>query len=271
MAVVAARLVAESGDEGATRVLSEELWLPAHNGVRRAGARTRVMNVLCFGNSKLFFTAHLHEALPTHVPVAVHGARACSRVHLIGTRPLRVSTCSEGRGVCRYRAGRPVRMHTLHIPKTAACPVCAVSYHERPASYMRALVARYRRGERGAMQPLLTERISRAERELCAAPRSFGARAGSARLVGYVQAHGPWEWSGTPGLSFKAGGVLQTPWGAGRWGPLGDGDDRLFADFVGSRHNLRFEPQDMGRFTSSRCGDGEPVVGKLVSQSRGAF
>ena len=220
MATVATRLRAE-GASGigvdATRVLSEELWLPAHNGVRRAGARTRVMNVLCFGNSKLFFAAHLHESYPSHVPAAVH-----------------------------------------------------VSYHEKPAVYMRALVARYRRGERGAMQPLLTERISKEERALCAGPRTFGARAGSARLVAFVQEHGPWEWSGTPPFRFKAGGVLDTPWGAGRWGALGDGDDLLFADFVGSRHNLRFDPQQMGRFTSSRCGDGEPVVGKLVhAGSRG--
>jgi hypothetical protein len=38
------------------------------------------------------------------------------------------------------------------------------------------------------MQPLLTERISKEERALCAATRSFGARAGSARLVAFVQA-----------------------------------------------------------------------------------
>ena len=103
MAAVAARLRAGGGGGSgldATRVLSEELWLPAHNGVRRAGARARVMNVLCFGNSKLFFAAHLHEAYPSHVPAAVH-----------------------------------------------------VSYHEKPAAYMRALLARYRRGERGALQP----------------------------------------------------------------------------------------------------------------------
>ena len=52
--------------------------------------------------------------------------------------------------------------------------------------------------------------------------------------------------------------------GAGRWGPLGGDGDQLFADFVGSRHNLQFDLRGApGRFTSSRCGDGEPVVGKL--------
>ena len=33
--------------------------------------------------------------------------------------------------------------------------------------------------------------------------------------------------------------MLDTPWGAGRWGALGDGDDLLFADFVGNRHKWR--------------------------------
>ena len=75
---------------------------------------------------------------------------------------------------------------------------------------------------------------------------------------------GPWEWSGVPPFVFQAGGVLSTPWGAGRWGPLGTDGDQLFADFVGSRHNLHFDLRAApGRFTSSRCGDGEPVVGKL--------
>ena len=184
-----------------------------HNGVGRAGARTRVLNLLCFGNSKLFFSSHLHESFPRHVPVAVH-----------------------------------------------------VSYHERPAPHMRALLARYRRGESGAMTPLLIERISGAQKKLCSAPRRFSPSAGSEKLVGFVVENGPWEWSGTPPFTFKAQGELQTPWGPGRWGPLGD--DMLFADFVGSRHNLQFDLRDMSRFTSSRCGDGEPVVGKLQGGSR---
>ena len=60
-------------------------------------------------------------------------------------------------------------------------------------------------------------------------------------------------------MTFKAGGELSTPWGGGRWGVLRG--ERLFADFVGSRHNLKFERE--GQFLSSRCGDGDPVVGRL--------
>ena len=93
-------------------------------------------------------------------------------------------------------------------------------------------------------------------------------RAGSEKLVAFVQQHSPWEWSGVSGLVFGANGELSTPWGKGRWGPLGDGGNALFADFVGSMHNLQFNPQELERFTSSRCGDGEPVIGKLAQGRR---
>ena len=65
-------------------------------------------------------------------------------------------------------------------------------------------------------------------------------------------------------LHFKPDGTLQTPWGLGSWGRLSGADNALFADFVGNRHNLRFDLADMSRFTSARCGDAEPVIGKLV-------
>lgn len=208
MLVVAVRLRAEPLLT-ATRALSEELFLPAHNGVTRAGARARVMNLLCFGNSKLFFSSHLHESFPRLKPVAVH-----------------------------------------------------VSYHDDVEVRLDALVARYQRGDGGALAPLLIERLSKEQRMLCQLPRAFHAdQASGSRWARFVQEHGPWEWSGTGPMKFKAGGELSTPWGAGRWGVL-EGDF-LFADFVGSRHNIKFHASREGQFVSSRCGDGDPVVGKL--------
>ena len=67
-----------------------------------------------------------------------------------------------------------------------------------------------------------------------------------------------WSWAGTAGLVFKAGGVLQTPWGKGTWGVVRDADDKagatafgataeeiilrcngcVFADFANANHNL---------------------------------
>ena len=196
--------------------LSEELFLPAHNGVRRSGARTRVSNILCFGNSKLFFAAHLHESLPSHVPLAVH-----------------------------------------------------VSYHERPAVYMHALLERYADGRTGAMTPYLTERVSKQDKAWCAATRrrASAADADSSKLVAYMISHGPWAWSGMKPLHFKPGGELQTPWGSGSWGRLSGAENALFADFVGNHHNIRFDLADMSRFTSARCGDAEPVIGRLATHT----
>lgn len=63
---------AEANAPHASLYFSEELFLPAHNAAHRSGARTRVSNILCFGSSKLFFSAHLHERFPSHVPIAIH-------------------------------------------------------------------------------------------------------------------------------------------------------------------------------------------------------
>ena len=198
----------------ASLYLSEELFLPSHNAERRAGARTRVSNILCFGNSKLFFAAHLHRSLPSsHTPLAVH-----------------------------------------------------VSYHERPAALMRALLSRYAYGEANAMTPHLTDRVSKQDRAWCQGSRrrATPSDAATSPLVAYVSSHGPWAWSGMSPLQFKPDGTLETPWGKGSWGQLSGTESALFADFVGNRHNLRFDLNSMSRFASARCSDAEPVVGKLL-------
>ena len=61
---------------------NNELFLPAHNSVTRAGARARVANPLCFGNSKTLFAQHVHDSLPGGAPepVAVHGTGLFSNV-----------------------------------------------------------------------------------------------------------------------------------------------------------------------------------------------
>ncbi|KAL1519284.1 hypothetical protein AB1Y20_022813 [Prymnesium parvum] len=190
----------------AARAVSEELFFPAHNGVTRSGARTRVMNLLCFGNSKTFFSSHVHEMFPSLVPVAVH-----------------------------------------------------VSYHEDVTKRIDALVARYQRGDSSALKPMLIERLSKEQRELCQLPRLFDeAAASGSEWARHVQESGTWEWSGTGPMLFEQGGRLSTPWGSGTWGVLRG--NYLFADFVGSRHNLKFDSARKGQFVSSRCGDGDPVL-----------
>ena len=138
-----------------------------------------------------------------------------------------------------------------------------VSYHQQPAAHMRALLARYADGERKALVPLLTERVAPQDRDWCRGSRVRSSAAISAsRLAQFVGSHGPWSWSGMSPLQFRPSGKLDTPWGEGSWGVLGEAT--LFADFVGNRHNLRFDLPSMARFTSARCGDAEPVIGKLL-------
>ena len=82
-----------------------------------------------------------------------------------------------------------------------------------------------------------------------------------------------WKWATIPGLEFKAGGELKTPWSNGMWGALPEGVDYnddgfcklgcLFADFGGALHNIRFD-RDIQTFKSWRVGDAESVSGVRV-------
>ena len=65
-------------------------------------------------------------------------------------------------------------------------------------------------------------------------------------------------------MSFKAGGVLQTPWGAGKWGLLGE--RAVFADFVGAKHNVRVLPSGMG--ISTRCNDNNVVLVRSIKAAK---
>ena len=69
-------------------------------------------------------------------------------------------------------------------------------------------------------------------------------------------------WGGVKGLHFKQDGVLETPWGMGKWGALPDQGSRvMFADFGGSTHELDFNA--FPAFTSTRCSDGAVVRGHV--------
>jgi hypothetical protein len=48
-----------------------ELWLPSHHNYTSVGALLRVMNYLCFANSKVLFR-HLRHAAAATRPVLVH-------------------------------------------------------------------------------------------------------------------------------------------------------------------------------------------------------
>jgi hypothetical protein len=74
-------------------------------------------------------------------------------------------------------------------------------------------------------------------------------------------------WWGTTDkrVSFRAQGLLRTPWGAGTWGVLPDAPGKLFATFGGADHELSFEAWPA--FVSTRCSDGDVVHG-IMSRVR---
>jgi len=63
-------------------------------------------------------------------------------------------------------------------------------------------------------------------------------------------------------ITFHADGVLETPWGKGRWGEASTEKrpNTVFADFIGQTHLLSFTGDS---FNSIRCSDGEQVKGSL--------
>ena len=80
------------------------------------------------------------------------------------------------------------------------------------------------------------------------------------------RAGGEATWSGIKGLKFRDGGVLETPWGAGSWGRMGDGaEDVLFADFIGQQHAVRVHPLGWPKLLSTRCADFENVTVVVAS------
>ena len=76
-----------------------------------------------------------------------------------------------------------------------------------------------------------------------------------------MRAGGRAKWSGITGLQFSESGRLETPWGAGSWGRLGDGkEDLLFADFIGQQHMVRLHADGWPKLQSMRCADFENVT-----------
>ena len=75
------------------------------------------------------------------------------------------------------------------------------------------------------------------------------------------------DWGGCLGcVTPLASGDLTTPWQGGRWGAAGRVSiypgyaETVFATLGGATHLLRFNAS--GEFLSTRCSDGEQLVGK---------
>jgi hypothetical protein len=71
----------------------------------------------------------------------------------------------------------------------------------------------------------------------------------------------PWAWGGVPGFSFNPDGQLSTPWGSGTWGVHESVPNSLFADFIGTQHNVELSH---GVAVATRCRDQNIVLMRSV-------
>ena len=146
-----------------------------------------------------------------------------------------------------------------------------LAYHSDVVPRMEALLQKYNAPHDEAplkALPLADTSTAHADAHSlqCDAASREGASARLGAEAGWrVVDESPWAWGGVTGLAFHPDGTLDTPWGKGVWGGLPDAPQHVFADFVGSRHNLRVQPQ--GLAVSTRCGDANIV---LVRSMKGA-
>jgi len=189
-----------------------ELWLPSHHEYASVGAILRVMNYLCYVNSKVLFR-QLRMMPAAHAPIAVQ-----------------------------------------------------INYHSDAVPRMRAVVAKYLDGDASPLKQLPLADASNADDGGGAA---FGCErgsnlGGSGPLAAQLIAASPYAWGGVGDMSFKDGGVLETPWGQGKWGMLSEA--AFYADFVGAKHNVRVLESGMG--ISTRCSDSNVVLVRSIKAAK---
>lgn len=121
-------------------------------------------------------------------------------------------------------------------------------------------------GSRGDVFAALKRRYEGKLVNVDGAPAGTSVQSSEAEPDSVVEAiigSGPWAWSGTLPLAYLSGGILHTPWGPGKWGPVkpaeGDPTKDIFMEFVGSRHIITFG--ECNTFQSVRAGDGSIVKG----------
>ena len=203
-----------------------ELWLPSHHDYASVGAVLRVMNYLCFVNSKVLF------------------------------RQLR------------------------NLPSTAdGSPVALqMDYHSDTLSRMVAALARFVEGRPSELRELPLADANDAKTASGggrAAPLLGCARSGrtgssATKLGAHLIRNSPYAWGGVGDMVFEEEGVLSTPWGKGEWGvhPADESPaTAVYADFVGAKHNVRFD-LSTGMGVSTRCNDNNVVLVRSIKAAK---
>ncbi len=205
------------------------MWYATLSAPEAHGVSSRVMNYLCFLNSKSLFRFLLSDQtlMSKHTPVSLH----------VNYHPEKLERMQDA-----YQ-----RWHGLG-PDLGRGP-------GKPT-------ARAAAGGLHAWHWGVGLKAGKACRE---AKRDRGMTAGSKLAERLASAGGRLSWGGVKGVEFKPGGGLGTPWGAGSWGTLHNDRETLFADFAGQQHLITPHPDGWPRLRSKRCADAQNVTLNVVT------
>jgi|TARA_B100001142_G_scaffold255254_2_gene256441 hypothetical protein len=233
---LAERMSTERNTWDQTAYNEEQVWMwssdrgaAGNGGPAPAGVSQRVMNYVCFENTKYLFRYMRYDKQ------LYDGA-----------------------------AGRSVRPVSVHV-----------NYHPEKPQRMVTLIDQYIKGERDAISMWNWGEGTSFAKPCVARPKPeeeanlFGKSTFARRVTDRAAKVESGSWGGAKGLTFLKNGVLETPWGKGKWGVIpsseSDGEDRLFADFVSTQHMLQVASAGNDdatvevRMTSTRCSDGQKV------------
>ena len=212
-------------------VLNQELYLPSHGPYAASGVTVRVLNYLCFMNSKAAW--RLDKMLPKGFsPVAVHlsyHARKAERMAAVARRFSSAGT------------GDPKALQALPAADGA---------------------------NSGGRDPFRACGMDKKKPTDVEGMRARG-NSDAAELVAWLSADGAqFTWSGVKQVVFQTDGSVVTPWGGGQWGPIEAADGKstglVWADFVGAHHVIAKQGDDPDVLTSIRCSDGDLVLVRRI-------
>ena len=137
-----------------------------------------------------------------------------------------------------------------------------IDYHADVVPRLRA-AAGFLAGQADALRQLTAADTTThaAARPPCAGAREWNGADEAAPAVRAAVERSPWSWGGVPGFVFEAGGRLSTPWGPGQWGLHRGFEAALFADFIGTAHNIELSA---GIAVATRCADDNIVLMRSV-------
>jgi hypothetical protein len=195
-----------------------------------AGVSQRVMNYVCFQNTKYLFRYMRYD------PQLYDGEAGLSL--------------------------RPISVHVNYHPEKPQRMVSLIAQYLKGE---RDVIAKWHWGEGSSFNKPCTTRPKEGEgKELM--QKSRLAKIVSRRAKEMAERGIEGMWANVKGFKLMPDGSLKSPWGSGAWGVVptaeSEGKDRLFLDFTGAKHMVTeatFEGELL-HLTSLRCNDGDKVI-----------